>query len=83
MKQIQTLMVSFTKLGGEEIQNSQKGGFFSSIFPGTHPFLTKPHPFFYCSTNKRGVLLSPKNPPAWIGGGGAGEARIKYAEVRS
>ena len=42
-----------------------QGGFFSSIFHGTRPLLTKPHLFFYCSMNKRGVLLSPKNP-LWI-----------------
>ena len=32
-------------------------------FPWSTPILTKPHPFFYCLMNKRGVSFELKNPP--------------------
>ena len=40
-----------------------QGGLFSSNFPGTHPLLTKLHPFFYCSMSKRGSSFEPKDLP--------------------
>ena len=40
-----------------------RGGSFHQFFLELAYFLTKPHPFSYCSMSKRGVLLSLKNPP--------------------
>ena len=38
-------------------------GVLSSVFPGTCPLFTKPHPFFYCSMNKREPKEPPLDPP--------------------